>query len=147
MHEVTMTAISVQNFIKIEICSMAKVVRRKTMYKTYGIFPIRRKRKKKKKIRTKTIAFPLCGGKANQRFMSVCITEHKAFPTSGPNLFISLQPNYSRCLKTFCINVTQHSQFFCNRCCKNSKKNPTILPHMLTYMKMGKSITSLIFMG
>ena len=24
--------------------------------------------------------------KKNQRFMSVCITEHKAFPTSGPNL-------------------------------------------------------------
>ena len=38
-----MTAISVQNFIKIEICSMAKVVRRKTMYKTYGIFPIRKR--------------------------------------------------------------------------------------------------------
>ena len=49
MHEVTMPAISVQNFIKIEICSMAKVVRRKTVYKTYGIFPIRKKRKKKKK--------------------------------------------------------------------------------------------------
>jgi len=33
-----------QNLIEIAICSMAKVVRRKTMYKTYGIFPIRRKR-------------------------------------------------------------------------------------------------------
>jgi len=44
-----MTAISVQNFITFESCSMAKVVRRKTVYKTYGIFPIRRKRKKKKK--------------------------------------------------------------------------------------------------
>ena len=65
VHEVSMSSMPVQNFIKIEICSMAKVVRRKTMYKTYGIFPIRRKRKKKKKIRTKTIAFPLCGGKAN----------------------------------------------------------------------------------
>jgi len=56
-----------QNLIEIAICSMAKVVRRKTMYKTYGIFPIRRKRKrrKKKKIRTRTIAFPLRCGKAN----------------------------------------------------------------------------------
>ena len=50
MHEVTMTAISVQNFIKIEICSMAKVVRRKTMYKTYGIFPIRRRRRSRTRI-------------------------------------------------------------------------------------------------
>ena len=66
MHEVPITAISVQNFITFESCSMAKVVRRKTVYKTYGIFPIRRKRKKKKKIRTKTIAFPLRGGKAKK---------------------------------------------------------------------------------
>jgi hypothetical protein len=47
---------SMQNLIEIAICSMAKVVRRKTMYKTYGIFPIR---KKKKKTLTKAIAFPL----------------------------------------------------------------------------------------
>ena len=66
-----MTAISVQNFIKIEICSMAKVVRRKTMYKTYGIFPIRRKR--------------------TRNFMSVCKTEHKAFPLSHAfGLFVQL---------------------------------------------------------
>jgi hypothetical protein len=63
-----MGSMSMQNLIKIEICSMAKVVVRKTMYKTYGIFPIR----KKKKLEV----------------MSVCITEHKAFPTSGANVSI-----------------------------------------------------------
>ena len=50
MHVVPMTAISVQNFITFESCSMAKVVRRKTMYKTYGIFPIRRRRRSRTRI-------------------------------------------------------------------------------------------------
>jgi hypothetical protein len=40
----------IPNFIKIEICLMAKVLLRKTLYKTYGISPTRRRRRKKKNL-------------------------------------------------------------------------------------------------
>ena len=38
--DVYMVSMFIPNFIKIEICLMAKVLLRKTLYKTYGIFPI-----------------------------------------------------------------------------------------------------------
>ena len=70
-----MAFMSIPNFIKIEFFLMAKVAVRKTLYKTYGIFSDKKKKKKKKK-------------KQKLEVMSVCITEHKAFPTSGANVSI-----------------------------------------------------------
>jgi hypothetical protein len=46
-----MAFMSIPNFIKIEICLMAKVAVRKTLYKTYGIFPIRRRRRRRRRSR------------------------------------------------------------------------------------------------
>ena len=72
---------------------MAKVPWRKTLYKVYGKIPTRKRRKKKKseqeqqifryaaeklKIRTRTIAFPLRGGKAKK-----IRTRTIAFPLHG----------------------------------------------------------------
>jgi hypothetical protein len=44
-----MVSMFIPNFIKIEICLMAKVPIRKTLNKTYGIFSDKKKKKKKQK--------------------------------------------------------------------------------------------------
>ena len=68
-----------QNLIEIAICSMAKVVRRKTMYKTYGIFPIRKKKKNLNKSNSFSASLKRAE-KPTRGYLSVCKTDQMAFP-------------------------------------------------------------------